>query len=132
MENYLCILFAKMFRQAERALEPALDGNVWQGLREYIASHLDEELSLTALAQKSFYNPSYFSRVFKQRFGRSPSEYVRHARIERAMQLLASTERSVDDIMVEVGYTDRSAFYHAFAKETATTPIEYRARLGVK
>ena len=132
MKSYLNVLFVKMLRQTERAWEPALSENVWQGLREYIEQNPDGELSLSALAEKSFYNPSYFSRVFKQRFGMSLSEYVRKTRIERAMQLLSMTEESVDAIMKQVGYTDRSAFYHAFSKEVGATPTEYRARHRVK
>ena len=132
MESYLNILFTKMLRQTERAWEPALSENIWQGLREYIEQNPDGELSLSALAEKSFYNPSYFSRVFKQRFGTSLSEYVRKTRIERAMRLLSITEESVDAIMKQVGYTDRSAFYHAFSKEVGATPTEYRARHRVK
>lgn len=132
MKSYLNVLFVKMLRQTERAWEPALSENVWQGLRDYIKQHPDGELSLSALAERSFYNPSYFSRVFKQRFGMSLSEYVRRSRIERAMNLLSATDMPVDMIVERVGYTDRSAFYHAFAKVTGTTPAEYRAGHRVK
>ena len=102
--------------------------DVWDELTEYIDENLHEELTLSSLAKKSFYNPSYFSRIFKQRFGMSLSDYVRTKRIEHAMRLLTETELSVDEITARIGYADRSAFYHAFSKHAGMTPAEFRAK----
>ena len=44
------------------------------------------------------------------------------------MKLLSETELSVDEIISMTGYTDRSAFYHAFSRHTGTSPAEYRAK----
>ncbi len=132
VENYLSILFTKMLRKTLLNESGTQIKDIWDELREYIDENLHEELTLSALAKKSFYNPSYFSRIFKQRFGSSLSDYVRAKRIEHAMTLLSETELSVDEIIERIGYADRSAFYHAFSKMASMTPAEYRVQNKVK
>ena len=126
IENYLSILLTKMLRRSLVG-DPAISSDVWQELRNYIDENLHEELTLSAIAKKSFYNPSYFSRIFKQRFGVSFSDYLRKKRMEYAMSLLSDTELSIEEIIERVGYADRSAFYHAFSKAVGKSPAEYRA-----
>lgn len=127
IENYLGILFTVMLRKT------VIDGSnaeadAWSALTDYIDENLHERLTLSSLAQKCFYNPSYFSRVFKQHFGVSLSDYLRAKRIGQAMRLLTETEATVDEIAEQTGYADRSTFYHAFSKQTGTSPAEYRAK----
>ena len=124
LTNYLNILLIKMLRRTEDA--EVLPDDIWQSLKVYIDSNHGERMSLTDLAAKCFYNSSYFSRVFKQKFGVSVTEYIRERRLEHAMHLLASEDSTVEDIMVRSGFSDKSAFYHAFAKKTGLTPKEYR------
>lgn len=125
IENYLSILFSYMLRRS-LLTEIFSEEDVWQNLIEYISSNPDGELTLDALAKRCFYNPSYFSRVFKQKFGISLTEYVRERRMEKAKSLLQNTNKTVDKIMEEVGYSDRSAFYHAFSKIFGLTPAQMR------
>lgn len=132
IESYLGILFTKMMRQTVPTGDGAPTRDFWDELCEYIDKNLHEELTLSALAQKSFYNPSYFSRIFKQKYGISLSDYIRRRRIEHAMTLLTDSELSVDEIIARTGYTDRSAFYHAFSKITGMAPAEYRTSQKVK
>jgi two-component system response regulator YesN len=70
--------------------------------------------------------------VFKEKFGTSLVEYVNRRRVEGAVKLLREGELSVDEIIARTGYTDRSAFYHAFSKITGMAPAEYRTSQKVK
>ena len=126
MENYMNILITKMLRKSQPGMgQEAKD--LWQELSEYIEQNPGAELTLSALASKCFYNPSYFSRIFKQKFHMSLTEYVTRKRIENAMRLLCSTELSVDEISQKTGFVDRSTFYAAFSRITGTTPAQYRS-----
>lgn len=127
IENYLSILFTYMLRRS-LLTEVFSSSNVWENLADYIASNPDGELTLDALAKRCFYNPSYFSRVFKQKMGISVSEYVRERRMDKAKSLLQNTNKTVEKIMEEVGYSDRSAFYHAFSKSFDCTPTQIREK----
>jgi len=127
IEHYLSALFAKMLRKI--AMNDSFVPDLWEELRAYIDENPGGELTLSALAKKCFYHPAYFSRVFKQRFGISPSEYVRQKRMEYAMRLLQETELPVDEIIPRAGYNDRSAFYHAFSRAASMTPAEFRAKV---
>ena len=130
LENYLNILIAKMLRKTELSVPAETAGDVWQELSEYIDANLDTQLTLSALARKCFYNPSYFSRVFKEKFGASPVDYINRKRLEQAMELLCHEELSVDEISLRAGFTDRRNFYHAFAKYVGGTPSDYRRAHG--
>lgn len=101
----------------------------WQRLLEYICNNPEEKLTLEALSRRCFYNPSYFSRVFKQKVGVSVSEYVRENRLSYARRLLLETDASIEDIIEKSGYSDRSSFYHAFQKAYSCTPNEMRGKV---
>ncbi len=126
MGNYLYILLIKMLRQTELGIEKQEINDMWRELLDYIAANLDSKLSLSALAKKCFYNPSYFSRVFKEKFGMSLTEYIVRKRLELAIDLLCSTELSLDSISQQAGFSDRNSLYHAFARYLNSTPLQYR------
>jgi len=126
MENYLNILMTKMLRRYRLPLpEEELD-DMWQELADYIDANLNTKLTLSDLAQKCFYNPSYFSRIFKEKFGMSPFEYIQRKRVDSATRLLQESTLSVDEISLRVGFSDRSGFYHAFSKYVGCAPADYR------
>ena len=102
-----------------------MDG-IWQSLSEYIDQNLDSRLTLAALAEKCFYNPSYFSRIFKEKFGVSLTEYITRKRLSHAIMLLSESVLSVEEIRECVGFPDKNSLYHAFSRYLGTTPGEYR------
>ncbi len=126
LEHYLNILLTKLRRAWEEGARAASD-DPWQKLKDYIDAHPEDDLTLSSLASRSFYNSSYFSRVFKKKFGISLTEYVRARRIDRAKRLLRQTDEPVEDILTRVGFSDRTAFYRAFSAKVGMTPAEYRA-----
>jgi two-component system response regulator YesN len=115
-----------MLRKTELGIEKKeLDG-LWQSLSEYIDQNLDSRLTLAALAEKCFYNPSYFSRIFKEKFGVSLTEYITRKRLSHAIMLLSESVLSVEEIGECVGFPDKNSLYHAFSRYLGTTPGEYR------
>jgi AraC-like DNA-binding protein len=126
IEDYMRILITMMLRKNAPLAETAAVGGPWEELRIYIDENLSSELTLSALAKKSFYNPSYFSRSFHRRFGVSLTEYVSRRRIALAVSLLEEGELSIDAIMERCGFSDRSGFYHAFSKYMGKTPAKLR------
>ncbi len=125
MDNYISILITKMLRKNSIVSDENI-GGLWQELLDYIDENISAKLTLSALAEKCFYNPSYFSRIFKEKFKMPPLEYVNRQRITKAVELLISTELSVDEISETVGFSDRSSFYHMFSKFEGVTPSKFR------
>ncbi len=124
--NLLTNLIIKMLRKTELGLAGGEMDGVWQSLSDYIDQNIDANLTLSALAEKCFYNPSYFSRVFKEKFGVSLTEYVTRKRLSYAVKLLSGSELSMEEICERTGFADKSSLYHAFSRYLGTTPGEYR------
>ena len=69
---------------------------------------------------------AYFSTVFSQTTGRSFINYLTSLRIDRAKELLTSTNMKLADIALSVGYNEPNYFSHVFRKTVGITPKEYR------
>lgn len=124
--NYLNTLIIKMLRKTEMGIEPGELNSTWKELVEYIDANLDAKLTITDLARKCFYNPSYFSRIFKEKFGMTFMEYITRKRLSHAIDLLKNTDLSVDEIGQRVGFPDGKSLYHAFSRYLNSTPSQYR------
>lgn len=132
LESYMTVILAKILRKVHvsHSMERKEVGDVWRALSEFIDENLDQKLTLEDLAQKCFYNPSYFSRTFKQKFGVSPVEYITKERATMAASLLSNPNLSMEDIAERCGFGDKSSLYRAFEKHYGCSPSEYRRTLN--
>lgn len=71
-------------------------------------------------------------RRFKGATGLTPIEYLQRTRMEAAKKILENTNRTILDVMLEVGYNDLKTFRLLFKKYTGLTPTEYREKFMVK
>lgn len=92
----------------------------------YIRENCTEKLTLEELAKKCFYNSSYFSRLFKERYGVTVTEYINQSRLEKAMELLEQTDLPVEQIALRAGFGRKASFYGSFKARTGLTPQDYR------
>jgi len=92
----------------------------------YIDSNLCEPITLDELAHIAHLEPNYFSRLFAQFLGIRPIQFINRRRIERAQLLLLSTDKTLNEIAMEVGFCDWSYFSRTFKKYMCVTPGEYR------
>ncbi len=95
-------------------------------VQEYIVAHLSEDLHREQIAATVYLNPAYLSRLFKKETGKSLSEYIAEARMERAKKLLVQSNDKVSNIAEAIGYVHFSHFAKMFKKITGVTPQEYR------
>jgi AraC-like DNA-binding protein len=96
--------------------------------------YLDASLSLPKLAKHIFVSPNYVSQTLNQKLGVNFFDYVNSYRVNAAKELLCSSNDTVLDIAMNVGFNAKSSFYTAFQKETGCTPSQYRkiSRLSAK
>jgi AraC family transcriptional regulator len=99
-------------------------------VREFIEAHLDEDLSLTVLADIACLSPYHFSRSFKEAAGVGPQRYVIQRRLERAKTLIRRTNRSLALIVQEAGFADQNHLTSIFRREMGVTPGRFRAALA--
>ncbi|MCR5717315.1 MAG: AraC family transcriptional regulator, partial [Lachnospiraceae bacterium] len=95
-------------------------------VRNYIKSHLDEDLSREKLAGLVYLTPDYLSHLFKKEVHISLTNYVIKERIEESKKLLANTNLSIQDIAIQCGFQNISYFSRQFRNITGMTPREFR------
>lgn len=92
----------------------------------YIRDNFAEEISIAELARMENYNISYFTDWFKKQTGSSPSSYIRRLRIEKAKELLTSTNYRLIDVAAQVGFSGNASFSRAFRECCGISPTTYR------
>jgi AraC-like DNA-binding protein len=85
-------------------------------------------LDIAKLAGVAHVSQAHFIRSFKAVFGETPHRYLQRRRIERAMYFLRTSERSVTDICMEVGFSSLGTFSRTFADVVGETPTHFRLR----
>ncbi len=95
----------------------------------FIRKNFDGNYTLDDLASRCALNSSYFSRAFKETAGVPLFEFINRLRIERACQLLKSSDMTILDIAYSVGYNNISFFNRYFKKLHFISPGEYRRRI---
>ncbi len=95
----------------------------------WLQHHYMEDISLDMAAESMGMSSFYFSRLFRTYYNKTFLEYLTGFRIERACQLLSSTEIPVREIAASVGYADSNYFSKVFKRQTGQTPTEFRQAL---
>lgn len=87
---------------------------------------MDHDFSLQMMADHFGMSLSGFSYHFKRTMGQNFKEHIDRLRIQKSIQLLRSTDGTLDSIAQQVGYLSTSSFIRAFKKIAGTTPGQYR------
>ena len=118
----LCQLVGAPLGSARGGLAP------WAQRRciELMHARLSEDLSLDELAAEARLSAFHFARMFKQSVGMPPRVYLTRLRMERACELLETTDLSVTEIAQEVGYSSNQVLARVFIKHQRMSPTDYR------
>ncbi len=91
----------------------------------YINNNLETKLSLKEIADVACLSQTYFSTMFKKLNGISPWDYIKIKRVEKAIELLKTTNMSKLEIAKKCGFESSSNFYKIFLKITGKKPNDY-------
>lgn len=105
-----------------------LTGYALRQVCEYMNANLSSDISLAQLARIAGMSSYHFARLFRQRMGVSPHQYLISRRVARARDLLMESSRPLAEISHEVGYESQSHFTAVFRKSTGLTPKVFRSR----
>ncbi len=92
----------------------------------YIRDHISGNLSRDQVARHAGISPSHFSRLLKERTGRSFTDLLRQSRVDLACQLLRNPALSLADIAAACGFCDQSYFTRVFQQLMRMTPGQFR------
>ena len=129
LKGFLDVLLTWIFRQMRDTADGQIIRQVHKmtpDILKYIEEKCFEKITLNELAEKSFYNPSYFSRIFKECYGKSLTDFIHEKRINEALRLIKETDLSIEDICYQIGYKEKKQFYKTFKQLTGDTPNQMR------
>jgi AraC-like DNA-binding protein len=118
--------------EAARHPTPALHDRSLQRALLHIQRHFTESLRRTTVARLAGFAPNYFSELFKRREGMSFERYLRKLRLDRAKQLLVSTELDLQRVAELSGLGTRFHLGRVFRKTLGLTPVDWRKRNTVQ
>jgi AraC family transcriptional regulator len=100
-------------------------------VRDYVASHLADRISIADVAKLCRLSERHFHRAFRATTGQTPLDYVVAQRMEKARLLLASAPKSIAEVALAVGYANPTHFARAFHAATGLNPSAYRRQMAV-
>ncbi len=103
------------------------ESNRVQKVKQYIHDHYAESLTLADLAELVGMTPVAFSRFFRQRTGRTLSEYIVDIRLGYAARMLVDSAKNISEICYECGFNNLSNFNRTFKAKRHYTPRDFRA-----
>lgn len=129
-ENMLHEVYVKFLREKKKTSKQT---PAWvKELKALLQDQLDAQLSidLQKISAELALNPSYLSREFSRYFeDLSFGEYIRKARIEKAIQLIGNDQYTLTEIAYLTGFSDQSHFTRIFRNHTGITPSAYKKNL---
>ncbi|WP_349948589.1 AraC family transcriptional regulator [Lacrimispora sp. BS-2] len=96
-----------------------------QRMQDYIAEHLSENITLTALSSVSYFSPWYSYRLFLQHTSMTPADYIRRFRLSKSAIKLRDESCKIIDAALELGFGSVDGYQRAFFREFGCNPKEY-------
>ena len=115
---------------ARRLARPWRSESRINALWQTVARDLAADWKLTSLAAAGALSPEHLRRLCHRELGRTPMEHVTYMRIQRAQELLESSDEKLDALAPQVGYHSAVVFSRAFVRISGMTPSQYRERRG--
>jgi AraC-like DNA-binding protein len=125
-----CLLQIELERRAgggaERAPRGALAGWQVQRVKAHIDAHLEETLHIRELAEVAQRSSGYFCRAFKRTVGRTPHAYILDRRLDRASELMLTSDVALSEIALTCGFSDQAHLCKAFRARYGQSPAAWR------
>lgn len=124
----LCVLhqIARVGPENACVSVPRTQAELVHRVSEYISCHIHAKLTIDALSRRFGVSDTCLQSSFRAVYGMPVVSFIRAQKMQCAAQVLIHTERSVDDIAEEFGYTNESKFSAAFKKIMGDPPGVYR------
>ena len=115
----------------QQAVPVAYEGHRLGALFDYLHARLAEPHTVESLAKFVGMSPRTFLRRFNATTGKTPAQWLLHARLSRSQDLLENSQLSIERIAEEVGFGSVATMRHHFKNQLSTTPAAYRRGFAV-
>lgn len=126
LKEYICQVLRCVLELREQESRSQSHNLIRQAVEYIDRNFADENISLKEVAGYTNVSANYFSAVFSQEMRQTFVEYLTQKRMERAKELLRSTDKRSAEVAAEVGYKDPHYFSFVFRKTQGCTPRDYR------
>lgn len=116
----------KILDKIEKSRNEEYSRPVADAIQHILMDYANQDLSLQTLSEKIHVNAVYLGRVFKKETGSSFNDYLNNVRVEKAKELLTTTNYKGNELYEKVGFSNYNYFYIVFKKITGVKPTEYR------
>ena len=96
-------------------------------VKRYIQANYYKDISLNSLAEMVYLNTSYLSTIFKAETGCGINKYIKNIRMEKAKEMLLTTNMKIADIGASIGFKNDSYFVKSFRDHFGKTPEKMRS-----
>lgn len=127
-EEYLHYIVSESLKYRQQMSESE---DIIEKIEQFIWDNLGENLTRASLTKVVYLNPDYLAYVFKKAKGISLIRYINNCRMEKAKELLLTTDENIYNIALQVGFPTSSYFAKQFKNYFGTGPSEYRKQKGV-
>ena len=124
MYSSLSMILSLVFRKMTEKQSVRVSLN--EHLLTYMERNCANRLSINEIAASCGYTTEHFSRIFKEYAGRSPMLYINECRINKAKKMLTETDKPIEAVIYECGFSNRTAFFKRFCESVGVTPLQYR------
>ncbi|MEZ0536731.1 response regulator [Caldicellulosiruptoraceae bacterium PP1] len=116
----------KIISENKTNQEKILSNDIISAVINYLKDNYTNEISLSQISSQYNLSSYYFSKLFKKSLGINFKEYITRLRVNKATELLRTTNLSIKEISYAVGFDDPNYFVKIFKKVTGSTPTSYR------
>ena len=120
------VLASVFLAPASPRISGGLSPRTARRVRDFIDAHLEESVSIQALAEIAGLSMYHFARAFRRSEGMTPHDYLVQCRVRRVQELLASTDLPLSEIALAAGFSDQSHCARRFRERVGVTPSSYR------
>lgn len=128
----LVVLILRIIDAQHAILKPAdtlVSFQLANMVKEYIDQHFAGAIRLAQLSDELHVSQYYLSHVFRKEVGVPPKQYLIARRMDEAKRLLLTTDLSIKEVSLRVGYANPNHFFLPFKQCTGHTPLEYRENI---
>lgn len=112
----------------ERPVPVVREAQAFGELFDWLQANLQQTLTVSQLAQRVMMSERTFVRRFREASGVAPGEWLARARVQRACEILESSDQSIDRVAVDCGFGTAATLRHHFRKRLGVRPTVYRER----